>query len=269
MGVGKSRQDSIPKVKDLELLNQHFSTSSTFNGAIKAKTLNDLSSLPTPDYSPFVFNQLSDCDVKKSLESITSNAVGSDCISRKMILPVLNEILPVICHVLNYSVSCGVFPSSWKEAQITPLPKKCNPVSYPEFRPISILPFLSKVLERFIHNQLSAFLCKNRLLNFFQSGFRPGHGTTTALVNITDDDRLGMENGNLTVLSLLDFNNAFNTVDFDILLGILSSLNISPMANCLAVGNVFALKVHPLHGAILLLAYHRVAFYLLFFLLYL
>ncbi|KAA5578034.1 hypothetical protein F3G14_18905, partial [Acinetobacter baumannii] len=95
-------------------------------------------------------------------------------------------------------------------------------------RPISILPFLSKVLERLIHNQLSSFLNSHDLLNPFQSGFRPGHSTVTALVKITDDIRLGMENGQLTVLTLLDFSNAFNTVDFDILLAVLRSFNISP-----------------------------------------
>lgn len=61
-----------------------------------------------------------------------------------------------------------------------------------------------------------------------QSGFRKGHSTTTALVKITDDIRLGMENRQLTVLTLLDFSNAFNTVNFDILLALLSSLNLSP-----------------------------------------
>ena len=65
-------------------------------------------------------------------------------------------------------------------------------------------------------------------MNPFQSGFRPGHSTSTALVKISDDIRLGMENQKLTVLTLLDFSNAFNTVDFDILLAVLRSLNISP-----------------------------------------
>ncbi|KAA5652462.1 hypothetical protein F3G58_32585, partial [Pseudomonas aeruginosa] len=91
-----------------------------------------------------------------------------------------------------------------------------------------MLPFLSKVLERLIHNQLNEFLTRNQLLNPYQSGFRPGHSTVTALVNITDAIRLGMESGKLTVLALLDFSNAFGTVDFDILLAILSSINISP-----------------------------------------
>ncbi|XP_062531624.1 probable RNA-directed DNA polymerase from transposon BS isoform X1 [Bombyx mori] len=145
-----------------------------------------------------------------------------------MILPILDQILPIICHILNESLSSGIFPKAWKEAQITPLPKKPNPTSFSEYRPISILPFLSKVLKRLIHNQLSEFLTRNELLNPYQSGFRPGHSTVTALVHITDAIRFGMESGKLTVLALLDFSNAFGTVDFDILLAILSSINISP-----------------------------------------
>ncbi|CAK1590978.1 unnamed protein product [Parnassius mnemosyne] len=71
-------------------------------------------------------------------------------------------------------------------------------------------------------------MSNHNLLNSFQSGFRSGHSTTTALVRITDDIRLGMDNQQVTVLTLLDFSKAFNTVDFDVLLAVLSSLNISP-----------------------------------------
>ena len=91
-----------------------------------------------------------------------------------------------------------------------------------------ILPLLSKVLERLVHNQLSTFLSKHNLLNPLQSGFRHGHSTTTALVKITDDIRQSMDDQKITVLTLLDFSDAFNTVDFDILLAVLRSLNISP-----------------------------------------
>ncbi|KAA5553110.1 hypothetical protein F3G54_32640, partial [Pseudomonas aeruginosa] len=75
--------------------------------------------------------------------------------------------------------------------------------------------------------QLSFYLSSNNLLSPYQSGFRPGHSTVTALVKITDDIHLAMERKSITILVLLDFSNAFNSVDFDILLGILSSLNVS------------------------------------------
>lgn len=223
LGVGKVQKVTTLKNLDLDLLNQFFSTSSKFDKSTKESTLKFLSSVSTPDCPAFSFAQFTSSDVKRSIMSITSNAVGYDEVSRNMILPILNEILPIICHLLNYSISCGVFPSIWKNAKIIPLPKKNNPSYFSEYRPISILPFLSKVLERLVHTQLNNFLSKNLLLNPLQSGFRPGHSTTTTLVHITEDIRSSMDNGRLTVMALLDFSNAFNTVDFDVLLGILKS----------------------------------------------
>lgn len=228
LGVGKSRLQCIPKDLDLNSLNQHFSSSSTCDDDTKNKTLKYLSSKLAPSHPPFNFSQITACDVKKHILTISSNAVGSDCISRNMIIPILDILTPVISNILNNSVFSGTFPTIWKDAQVTPLPKKANPSSFSEYRPISILPFLSKVLERVVHQQMSDFLSEHQLLNPFQSGFRPGHSTVTALVKITDDIRSGMDQGKLTVLTLLDFSNAFNTVDFDILLGILRSINISP-----------------------------------------
>lgn len=113
-------------------------------------------------------------------------------------------------------------------ANVIPLPKISNPSSYSQFRPISILPILSKIIEHAVFKQLSSFLFNNDLLTPFQSGFRPSHSTVTALLKVTDDIRYAMDNQQLTVLILLDFSNAFNSVDFDILLGILRTLNISP-----------------------------------------
>ncbi|KAG7298180.1 hypothetical protein JYU34_018964 [Plutella xylostella] len=230
LGVGKSQHNALPRDINKDSLNQHFSSSSALSGSTKSDTLARLSSLPTPNYSPFVFSQFSECDVKKNIVSITSNAVGSDGVSRNMIIPIIDVVTPIITHIFNFSIDAETFPIIWKDAQITPIPKKSNPSSFSDYRPISILSFLSKVFERLVHHQLNSFLSQNNILNPFQSGFRSGHSTVTALIKINDDIRWGMEKGELTVLTLLDFSNAFNTVDFDILLGILSSLNISPEA---------------------------------------
>ncbi|XP_059046959.1 uncharacterized protein LOC131842445 [Achroia grisella] len=182
LGVGKIRHKNLHQNLDMNSLNQHFSSSSIIMDIDdKTSTISYLSSLPTPNYSPFVFNQFTECDVKKSIMAISSSAVGVDCISRNMILPILDQILSIICHILNHSVITSVYPKIWKEAQIIPRPKKANPASRSDFRPICILPFLSKVLERLIHNQFTSFLNKKNLINPLQSGFRPGHSITTAL----------------------------------------------------------------------------------------
>lgn len=110
---------------------------------------------------------------------------------------------------------------------MVPVPKIPVPAEFKHYRPISILPFLSKVLERVVMRQFSNFLSYNNLLNPYQSGFRPSHSTCSALIKITDDFRKAVDDRQLTLLTLLDFSNAFNCVDHDILLSILRSLNIS------------------------------------------
>ncbi|KAJ8735050.1 hypothetical protein PYW08_014300 [Mythimna loreyi] len=227
VGIGKSPVVS-GKDTDVCALNKHFSLPPvTIDPHVKSVTLNKLSSLPMPQCSPFEFCPVSESDVKKSIQAISSSAVGNDNVCSRMISPILPVILPVLTHIFNFSLfSCAV-PGAWKQAHIIPLPKIPNPASLTDFRPISILPFLSKVLEHIVHQQLSRFLSSNDLLSPFQSGFRPGHSTVTALLKVTDDIRWAMDHKSLTLLVLLDFSSAFNSVDFEILLGILKSLNFS------------------------------------------
>lgn len=230
LGVGKSKTVEKSNI-DLNSLNSHFSSPPvSIDAAVKAQTILDISSNRFSGSDPFLFTSVSDCEIRKIILSITSKAVGTDEISRAMLLPILDELLPIVSHIINYSLEVGCFPQSWKNAFVIPLPKINNPITPSEFRPISILPFLSKVLERVVHSQLNSYLLQHSLLNSFQSGFRPCHSTSTALVKVTDDIRHAMDNKHLTILTLLDFSNAFNSVDFDILMAILRSLNMSQSA---------------------------------------
>lgn len=229
-GIGKVANDSAPEI-NLNAINEHFSKSPvTLDDNVKSSTLNYLSSLSLPNCSSFSFRPAAEGDIKRAILSISTKAVGDDGLHLQMLLPILNVLVPVILHLVNYSLFTSSFPSAWKKAHVLPLPKVSNPSSVTQFRPISILPILSKVLESVVNNQLSNYLSSNSLLSPYQSGFRPGHSTVSALVKITDDIRLAMEHKLLTVLVLLDFSSAFNSVDFDILLGILSSLGVSSSA---------------------------------------
>lgn len=220
LGIGKSRTHSNIDT-DLNALNKHFSTPPlTLSDQNKAEALSNLDSIPLPDCPSFTFKLVSGRDVKRCISNITSKATGTDNVSILMINPILDIILPHITNIMNLSLLSSSFPSTWKSAFIVPLPKVPNPSSLSQFRPISILPFLSKVLERLVFEQFSNFLSTHHLLNEFQSGFRTGHSTVTALIKVTDDIRFNMDNHQVTILTLLDFSNAFNTVNFDILLGI-------------------------------------------------
>lgn len=230
LGVGGSTAPNVCSV-DLNDLNAHFSCPPVvLDNVSKASTIANLAAKPLPLCPVFNFDPVNESDVKKHVLSISSAAIGSDGVCSRMILPILSELLPILTHIFNFSLSSSSFPAAWKMAYVIPHPKIPNASSPCHFRPISILPFLSKVLEHIVHFQLSNFLRSNCLLHPYQSGFRPGHSTVTALIRVTDDIRKAIDEKKLTILVLLDFSNAFNSVDFDVLIRVLASLNISSSA---------------------------------------
>lgn len=227
LGFGRSKASAGSSV-DVNALNKHFATATQLvDGVVREKTVAELGNLSQHTFTSFTFSSVSNDEILKIITSITSKAVGQDGLGRDLFIPILNQLLPLIAHIINFSLSSGCFPSIWKKANVVPIPKKSVTSEPKDFRPISILPFLSKVLEKVVYRQLSHFLQSHSLLNPFQSGFRSAHSTSTTLIKITDDIRLAMDDKQLTLLTLLDFSNAFNCVDHSILLAILRSLNIS------------------------------------------
>ena len=94
------------------------------------------------------------------------------------------------------------------------------------YRPVSILSVVSKILERVVFTQLQDYLTDNHLMYELQSGFRPGFSTNTCLIHLTDYIKSEMDKGDYTGLVLLDLQKAFNTVDHSILLQKLSAIGL-------------------------------------------
>ena len=125
----------------------------------------------------FVF--VTEFDIVKHFHKIKTNAIGLDNIQPVFLKYMLPKLLPYICYMFNTILRTASYPLQWKNAKVLALPKSAN-----EFRPISILPFMSKVFESMLHEQISEFLCENNILTQFQSGYRPGHNCVSALINL-------------------------------------------------------------------------------------
>ncbi|CAB0031533.1 unnamed protein product [Trichogramma brassicae] len=129
--------------------------------------------------------------------------------------------------------SCtGVFRSAWKTAIVRPVPKKSAPRDAGDFRPISLLCAMSKILERLAHAQLTDYIESRNLLDKYQSGFRVGHSTQTALLRIIDDVREAVESQEVTLMAAVDLSRAFDVVNHSILLNKLKRLGWSDLACC-------------------------------------
>lgn len=177
--------------------------------------------------SEFTFNQVSELEVLKVINTFRSNAVGVDQISMKFIMLSCPFLLPFITHITNFCLQMGVFPDCWKEALIIPIPKTSNPSDYKHYRPISILSALSKIVEKIAVSQIKFYLDKHAILPVNQSGFRAYHSCTTALLKLTDDIYAAMDNQKTTALVLLDFSKAFDTISHNLLYAILHYIGFS------------------------------------------
>ena len=145
-------------------------------------------------------------------------------------MPLLKLIAPHslthITNLLNSSVGTATFPANWKRAIIKPLAKTKAMTQSSDTRPIAQLPELSKVLERLVHNQLQGYLEANHLLHPCQAGFRHGHSTQTALLEVFDDIRHAIDKRMLSFLILFDFSKAFDSIPHAILLAKLRAVNL-------------------------------------------
>jgi hypothetical protein len=165
--------------------------------------------------------------VAKCISSLKPNkATGLDKISARLLKDAAPVIISSLTHLLNLSIINKTVPKIWKSARLTPLHKAGAKDDPSNFRPISILPSISKILERVIHSQLSTYLSTNKLLTTSQFGFRLNSSTVNATAKFTDNVLKSMDDGKVTGAIFLDLAKAFDTVNHTILLRKLSLLGL-------------------------------------------
>ncbi len=177
----------------------------------------------------FSFCPLMEAEVSKLLLSSHPTTCPLDPIPSHLLQAISPILLPALTYIIDISPLTGTFPTAFKQAQVTPLLKKTTfDISLTDsYRPVSLLPFIVKRLELVVFNQLSSFLSKHNLLDANQSGFRREYSSETALLSVTEALRIAKADSKLSILILLDLSAAFDTVNHQILLSTLSSLDIT------------------------------------------
>ena len=138
------------------------------------------------------------------------------------------SIVSSVTKIFNLSLITGRFPAAWKFARIVPIPKAEDITNPSNYRPILILPILSKLLERHVHNLLTHHLHTNCPLSPYQWGFTEGKSTTSALLSFTHDCHKALGSSKEVYTIFFDLSKAFDTVPHLPLLHKLSCLQIPP-----------------------------------------
>ena len=130
----------------------------------------------------------------------------------------IDYILPAVTHIVNLSIQKSEFPSQYKIAKVIPLLKKGDPLEPKNYRPVAILPILSKVIERVIFMQIVDYMNTMEYFHPNHHGFRAHHSTSTAMIQMYDSWVQAVDKGELAGVCMLDMSAAFDVVDHEILL---------------------------------------------------
>ena len=144
--------------------------------------------------------------------------MGYDNIQTNIIKANVNIFARILSNLINKSVAQGVFHDPRKRSKILPVYKNKDKRSVSNYRPISILPVISKVYERVLNRRLYEYFSDNNILSSSQFGFRSGASTEHALLKFTDDIQQCFDNNKIAIASIMDLSKIFDFVNHDILL---------------------------------------------------
>ena len=175
----------------------------------------------------FLFRSLKEEEILTELKNLKrKKATGLDNLPPGLLKDAAGVIAKPLTFIINLSLETGVVPTEWKMAKVIPIFKSGSMAEIDNYRPISILPTLSKILEKMVHKQLMKHFEFNGFLSEHQFGFRPNRSTELAVTLFTDLIRKEADGGKATGAIFIDLSKAFDTISHSVLLEKLSRYGI-------------------------------------------
>ena len=220
--INESKNSTLPSkfIINNKITTDGKETSERFNDFYVNKGKNLAKKIPDTDKNPTSYIKQSNmssifqnADVTKIICFLKEACPGWGGMHSKAIKPTFAIYLSPLVHILNLSLNQGVFPSELKIARVIPIYKGGDNMQINNYRPVSVLAFISKIIERIMYNRIIEFVNKHNLPYKYQFGFREKHGTNTALIVLIDKISAAVSNGYMVSGVFLDFSKAFDTVD--------------------------------------------------------
>ena len=224
------------KISEPDVIANHFNNFFTNVGPHLASQIPPCTSDPISYINQsiresIVIEPASVTEVLNILKSIKTTAEGWDAISSRALKQSYNALSQPLTHIINLSLMQGTVPYELKKAIVKPIFKKHDKKEFTNYRPISILPLFSKVIEKVVYKRIFDFLTANNVLYDYQFGFRPKYSTNMALIQIVDKIVQSLKKKESVIGVFLDFSKAFDTIDHNILLNKLDKYGIRGIAN--------------------------------------
>ena len=180
----------------------------------------------------FIFQDCTENEIKTIISSFSvSTSSGPNSIPTKILLLLKDHICQPLHKIFNLSLRVGQHPDILKVSKTIPIFKKGSRLLVSNYRPISLLSNINKILEKIVHGQVYSFLEDSHCIYSFQFGFRKKHSTNHALIEITETIRQALDNKNFACGIFVDLQKAFDTVNHDILISKLDHYGIRGPAN--------------------------------------
>ena len=196
------------------------------------------SSLPSVDiimekhkFTDFALRRVTESEICRLVDKMQpKSSCGINGVSNAMLKRLIHVIKVPLCTIFNVSLTTGVFPELLKIAKVVPLHKGGEKCLCDNYRPISLLPVISKVLEKIVYVRLVSHLDENDVFYSRQYGFRKKHSTMDAVVNLVSEILGSFEQNRMVLAVFIDLRKAFNTISHSLIIRKLECLGVSDIA---------------------------------------